>query len=80
MLNRLPSTSIINPAHDAHSYDLREGVGFLWRQWAFIASIVGAVVLVAAVYVFTTTPRYTAGAQVLLDAPRTKAIKDEDSD
>ena len=69
MLNRL-TTSTINPANPAEGeqgFDLREGIGFLWRQWLFIASIVGAVVLVATVYEFTRTPLYTAGAVVLLE-------------
>ena len=79
MLNRL-STSTINPANPAegeHGFDLREGIGFVWRQWLFISSIVGAVVLVATVYEFTRTPRYTAGALVLLEPQRVRPLKED---
>src|ERR1700733_5753821 len=71
MLNRPASTStlsnVIHPSEEEHGFDLREGIGFLWRQWMFITSIVGAVLFVAAVYVYSETPRYTATAQVLLE-------------
>ena len=79
MLNRL-STSTINPANPAegeHGFDLREGIGFVWRQWLFISSIVGAVVLVVTVYEFTRTPRYTAGALVLLEPQRVRPLKED---
>jgi capsular exopolysaccharide synthesis family protein len=71
MLNRLTSTSAIpsaiHPTEEQHGLDLREAIGFLWRQWIFIASIIAAVLFVAAVYVYSETPRYTATAQVLLE-------------
>jgi capsular exopolysaccharide synthesis family protein len=78
MLNRL-TTSTINPAMAAEGeqgFDLREGIGFLWRQWLFIASIVGAVVLVATVYEFTRTPLYTAQALVLLEPEMARPVKE----
>ena len=71
MLNRIPTTNVIPTAihspDEERGFDLREGIGFLWRQWIFIASILGAVLFVAGVYVFSETPRYTATAQVLLE-------------
>jgi polysaccharide biosynthesis transport protein len=78
MLNRL-TTSTINPANPGESeqgFDLREGIGFVWRQWPFIASIVGAVVLVATAYEFTRTPLYTAKALVLLEPEMVRPLKE----
>ena len=75
MLKRVAPTSVINPNEEEHGFDLREGIGFVWRQWIFISSIVGAVLFVAAVYVFSVTPRYTATAQVLLEPQRERAAK-----
>jgi capsular exopolysaccharide synthesis family protein len=83
MLNRLTSTSAIpsaiHPPEEEHGLDLREAIGFLWRQWIFIASIVGAVLLVAAVYVYSETPRYTATAQVLIELQQETAGKEENA-
>jgi capsular exopolysaccharide synthesis family protein len=80
MLNRLTSASVIPNAIQAseeeHGLDLREAIGFLWRQWIFISSIIGAVLFVAAIYVFSETPRYTATAQVLLEEQQETAAKD----
>ena len=74
MLNRLAPTSAppsaIHPTEPEHGLDLREAIGFLWRQWIFITSVVVSVLLVAAVYVYSETPRYTATAQVLLEIPQ----------
>src|ERR1700730_15475537 len=67
MLNRVTPTTEFNRAEEEQGFDLREGIGFLWRQWMFISSIVGTVLFVSAVYVYSETPRYTASAQVLLD-------------
>ena len=81
MLNRLTTasaiSSAIHPAEPEHGLDLREAIGFLWRQWIFITSIIAAVLFVAAVYVFSETPRYTATAQVLLEIPQERAAKDD---
>ncbi len=78
MLNRLSSTNLVNnPQKDEHGFDLREGIGFLWRQWLFITSIVGTVLFVGAIYLSTETPRYTASAQILLEPQQEKASKDD---
>jgi polysaccharide biosynthesis transport protein len=63
-------------AEEEHGFDLREGIGFLWRQWMFIVSVIGTVLFVAAVYVLTQTPRYTASAQLLLEPQQEKAGKE----
>jgi succinoglycan biosynthesis transport protein ExoP len=67
MLNRVTPTTDFNRSEEEQGFDLREGIGFLWRQWMFICSIVGIVLFVSAVYVYSETPRYTASAQVLLE-------------
>ena len=77
MLNRVSSVSPVDQANDKPGFDLREGVGFVWRQWKFISYIVGIFLLAATVYVWTETPRYTASAQVLLEPQREKTAKDE---
>lgn len=80
MLNRYPQSEIANPpqpAEEEHGFDLREGIGFIWRQWVFIASIVAAVMVVATVYEFTRTPLYTASAQVLLEPQRIRPVKED---
>ena len=76
MLNRLSST---NTAHQAaeQGFDLREAIGFVWRQWMFISCILGATLVIGGVYVFTQTPRYTSTALVLLETQREKAARDE---
>jgi succinoglycan biosynthesis transport protein ExoP len=77
MLNRLSSTNIAHQAENEHGLDLREAIGFLWRQWMFIASILVATLAIAAIYIFTQTPRYTSTALVLLETQREKTAKDD---
>ena len=81
MLNRLGQTGAIplvtHPPDGEHGLDLREAIGFLWRQWIFITSILIAVLFVAAVYVFSETPRYTATALVLLEIQQELAGKQD---
>jgi succinoglycan biosynthesis transport protein ExoP len=45
-------------------------IGFVWRQWKFIAAVVVVTLVIAAVYSWTATPRYTASALVLLEPQR----------
>jgi polysaccharide biosynthesis transport protein len=73
MLNRAPITHTFQNSEDEQGFDLREGIGFIWRQWKFISAILLATVFAVAVYTFTLTPRYTATAQVLLEPQREKA-------
>ena len=70
MLTRTYSTSTNDRPEEESGFDLREMIGFVWRQWKFITSIVVATLLIAAVYVWTATPRYTASALVLLEPQR----------
>jgi polysaccharide biosynthesis transport protein len=81
MLNRVTATSAfpsaIHPPEEEHGFDLREGIGFLWRQWIFVTSVVGVVLFVAAVYVYLQTPRYTASAQVLLELQQERPGKED---
>jgi succinoglycan biosynthesis transport protein ExoP len=77
MLNRLSHTSAINAPEEEHGFDLREGIGFIWRQWIFIATIVCMILFGSAIYISSETPRYTASAQVLLEPQRERAAKDE---
>lgn len=49
------------------SFDLRETLSFIWRQWKFTVGIMAVSVLVGTVYLLHQTPLYTATAQVLLD-------------
>jgi exopolysaccharide transport family protein len=71
MLQKLsPFTAAVTPSEKAQGFDLREAVGFTWRHWKFIASVVGVTLVVAAAYVVKQTPLYTATAQVLLEPPK----------
>src|SRR3954463_14017957 len=56
--------------HEA--FDLREALSFLWRQWKFIASVAGVVLVIAIVYLLKQTPLYTASTLVLLDPQKQK--------
>jgi succinoglycan biosynthesis transport protein ExoP len=73
MLNRLPLTSRLDAAADAQSFDLWEVISFAWREWRFIALVVGMTLLVGTVYVLNETPLYTASADVLLEPGRARA-------
>ena len=83
MLQKLsPFTAIAQPEKE-HGFDLREAIGFAWRHWKFIASVVGVTLLVAVVFLLKQTPHYTATAQVLLEPPKVtrpgNAILSEDT-
>ncbi len=73
MLNRLSQASSLDTAADDHGFDLWEVISFAWRQWKFIASVVGVTLLIGAINVLKETPRYTAYADVLLEPRREKA-------
>lgn len=81
MLNRVtPLRTIDRPVdrtEEKPGFDLREGIGFLWRQWIFISCFVGAVLFMSGVYLFTVTPRYTATALVLLEPQRQQLPKSD---
>jgi succinoglycan biosynthesis transport protein ExoP len=48
-------------------FDLREALGFVWRQWKFVVAITALICAVGLVMVLQKTPLYTATTQVLLD-------------
>jgi exopolysaccharide transport family protein len=73
MLNRLTPTSTLDTTNDEHGFDLWEVISFAWRQWKFIASVVGVTLLIGAINVLKETPRYTAYADVLLEPRRERA-------
>lgn len=52
------------------SFDLREAMSFLWRQWKFIAAVTVVATVIGAVMTARQTPLYTATSQVLLERPR----------
>jgi succinoglycan biosynthesis transport protein ExoP len=78
MLNKLSRTdSIETPEADqtfgipaVQGFNLHEAISFVWRQWKFIASIVGIALLIGLIVPLTQTPRYTATALVLLEPPK----------
>jgi exopolysaccharide transport family protein len=85
MLQKLSPFTTIEQSEKEHRFDPREAIGFAWRHWKFIASVVGVVLLVAVVYVLKQTPLYTATAQVLLEPPKdmrpgNAALSDNSSD
>jgi polysaccharide biosynthesis transport protein len=53
--------------------DLHQILGFLWRQWKFIASITALVLVIGITMLMRVTPLYTATAQILLERQREKA-------
>src|SRR5450432_3637955 len=70
MLTRDHSNIAPDQAGKESGFDLREMIGFIWRQWKFITSVVVATLVMAVVYNWTQTPRYTASALVLLEPQR----------
>jgi succinoglycan biosynthesis transport protein ExoP len=77
MLNRLSSPTNLDIADVEQRFDLRENLSFVWRQWKFIATIVGVVFLIGIVILLRQTPLYTATSQVLLERQREKAPGNE---
>jgi len=59
-----------DPSYAEEGVDLRDAVGFVWRQWRFIGAITLVVVLVGTVFLLSETPLYTATSQVLLNRQR----------
>jgi capsular exopolysaccharide synthesis family protein len=53
-------------------------IGFVWRQWKFITTVVVATLVIAAAQNWTATPRYTASALVLLE-PQTDRVPGADT-
>jgi capsular exopolysaccharide synthesis family protein len=54
-------------------YDLRESLGFIWRQWKFVLVIMVVVCNAGVIFLLQKIPLYTATSEVLLDRQRQKA-------
>ena len=67
MLTRNYSNNAEDRPKEESGFDLREMIGFVWRQWKFITTVVLATLVIAAAQNWTATPRYTASALVLLE-------------
>ena len=65
---RIPSKVDTEPAE--RTFDLRQYLNFVWRNWMFIASVTAFALLVAVIYLARATPLYTATTQVLLEQRR----------
>ena len=65
-----PAARVSGPASD-RTFDLREYLNFVWRNWIFIGLVTAFVFLVGVIYLVNATPLYTASTQVLLE-PREK--------
>ena len=52
---------------EEHGFDLREALNFVWRQWKFVASVLGLALIVTAIFLVKQTPYYDATALVLVD-------------
>ena len=70
MLIRLPVLRGTEHFGVTHPLDLRDVVGFLWREWLFILSILAATVVIGTVMLLRQTPLYTASSEILLDSRR----------
>lgn len=78
MLNRFSPHAALGFDHPAErTFDLRDALNFVWRQWRFVAAILAASVLVGIVILLRATPIYTATAQVLLDPRKPKIMGEE---
>src|SRR5262249_9271417 len=77
MLQRSSSTRSFAPSQAESGYDVHELLNFLWREWKFIASFVGIALLLGVVGLARATPRYTAGADILLEPRKDKPVGSE---
>src|SRR5436190_21575487 len=73
MLNRISPTGTFEAGETDHRVGLREVLSFVWRQWKFIAAVMGVVFLIGLVSLMRQTPLYTATSLVLLDRQKEKA-------
>jgi len=76
MLKRLAGSETGFEKED-QQFDLREWLNFAWRQWKFIAAFVAVAILLGAIQLVTTTPLYTATAQILLDPRKQKTLGED---
>ena len=62
---RIPNRVDTEPPE--RTFDLRQYLNFVWRNWMFIASVTAFVFLIGVIYLVRATPLYTATTQVLLE-------------
>src|SRR5215831_6870077 len=65
--SRYSPDNLVDANEAQAGFDLREVLSFLWRQWKFIAAVVGISLLIGVVSLLRQTFLYTATAQVLLE-------------
>jgi succinoglycan biosynthesis transport protein ExoP len=70
--SRFSADNIVDASEVQAGFDLREILSFAWRQWKFIAAVVGISLLVGTVSLLRQTFLYTATAQVLLEPQRAR--------
>ena len=68
---KIPST-VVDTEPPERTFDLRQYLNFVWRNWMFIVSVTAFVFLMGVIYLMRATPLYTASTQVLLE-PRERA-------
>jgi len=62
---KIPSRIDTEPPE--RTFDLRQYLNFVWRNWVFILSVTGFVLLLGVIQLLRATPLYTATTQVLLE-------------
>jgi polysaccharide biosynthesis transport protein len=73
MLDQPTPPSSVEASEFRSRLDLHQILGFLWRQWKFIAAITALVLVIGSTVLMRLTPLYTATTQVLLERQREKA-------
>ena len=61
---RIPTNVDAEPLE--RTFDLRQYLNFLWRNWLFIASVTAIAFVIGVVNLMRAVPLYTASTQVLL--------------
>src|SRR5262249_24841110 len=61
---RIPSK--VDAEASGLTFDLRQYLNVVWRNWMFIISVTAFAFLIAVIYLLRTSPLYTATTQVLL--------------
>ena len=73
MLNSSGHLKSTGSLEDAKSFDLRDIINFLWRQWKLIGGVVILTLLIGGIFLIRQVPVYTASVQVLLNTQKEKA-------
>ena len=75
---KIPSTVVDTEPLRERTFDLRQYLNFLWRNWMFIVSVAALAFLMGLVHLVRAIPLYTASTQVLLErreqAPSLNAV------